>query len=70
MLDEETDMTRRITLLQLTVPLLLAVVALSGCGGSQGDQPQVEKLTAAQAAAKQVLDDELRTRQQTTQIDR
>ena len=39
-----------------------------GAGGK--DQPQVEKLTKEQAAKKQALDDELRTRLSTTQSDR
>lgn len=54
------------------LPSLVAfiVAALSACGAGGNDQPQVEKLTKEQAAKKQALDDELRTRLSTTQSDR
>ena len=55
---------------QVAMPLLLTVLTLPGCGADRGDQPQVEQLSPAQAVAKQARDDTLRTRQQTTQIDR
>jgi hypothetical protein len=56
------------TLSTLLIPLF-AVFVLSGCGAGN-DQPQVEKLDKTAAEKKQVMDEALRTRQRTTQIDR
>jgi len=55
-------------LFTLLLSSLFVVFALSACGGN--DQPQVEKLNKAEAAKKQAIDDQLRTRLRTTQSDR
>lgn len=54
--------------LALLLSSLFVVLALSACGGN--DQPQVEKLGKAEAAKKQAIDEQLRTRLRTTQSDR
>ncbi len=67
---EVAAMRRQMFLIRACAVFLVTGAAVAGCGSSHGDQPQVEQLTPAQAAQKQVLDDQLRIRQQTTQVDR
>jgi len=56
------------SLLTLLISSLFVMFALSACGGN--DQPQVEKLSKAEATKKHAIDDQLRTRLRTTQSDR